>query len=211
MEGVAVAAEAAETNGFVNLYEFIHDFPLLYAVLAAVILPFLIIAVGYAINYIGLAIAFILSLFVDPWLVQAIINFLFFPGVILHELSHAFLAVITGAKVTEVALFKKEGESLGHVYFKNRGNRVIVSLQYIFISAAPMFCGALIVWGCWAWILILPKALLWLKILLGYIGASMFFHMTMSSADIKIYIRGIPIFMALLFIVTLALRLVGVL
>ncbi|MCR4716921.1 MAG: hypothetical protein K5656_07045 [Lachnospiraceae bacterium] len=189
----------------------IYSIPPLYALVVAVVLPFLVIAVGYIIGLIGEALGVILGMALHPKVSHVLINYVFFPGVMLHELAHAFLAVLTRAEITEVALFKHEGESLGHVTFRNRGNKVMVALQNIFASSAPMWIGGVVVYGCFYWIGILPKDLLWLKIILGYIGVSMFFHMTMSSADIKVYIRGIPLFIPMLFLVVLVLRLVGVL
>ena len=192
-----------------ELVKYIYGNTFLFAAVVALLLPFVVILVGLIINYLGYAIAFLASLFIDPMIVMNMINYLFFPGVMLHELSHAFLAFITGAEVTEVALFKREEESLGHVSFRNRGNLFLVSLQNVFASAAPMFCGGAIVFGCYYGVTHIT--ILWLRILLGYLGVSMFFHMTMSVQDIKIYIKGVPIFMGLIFIVCLLLKLFGVL
>lgn len=198
-------------QNIVEYYNKIHDIPALYALIFAVLLPFVIIAVGYLIQLIGEALTAGLSLAFAPKAASAIVNYAFFPGVMLHEMAHAFLAVITGAKITEVALFKHIDDSLGHVNFRNRGNIIVVALQNIFISSAPMFVGAAVVWGCFYWIHILGHSLLWLKIILGYIGVSMFFHMTMSPADIKVYIKGIPLFIVIVFVVVFPLRLFGVL
>ena len=145
----------------VEYYNKIHDIPALYALIIAVLLPFVIIAVGYLIQLIGEALA--------------------------------------------------SGDSLGHVNFRNRGNIIVVALQNIFISSAPMFIGAVVVWGCFYWIHALGHTLLWLRILLGYIGVSMFFHMTMSPADIKVYVKGIPLFIVIVFVVVFPLRYFGVL
>ena len=189
-------------------WEFLIEDPVVYAAAVAMILPFAVIAVGFILNYTGIAIASLFSLFADPEMVYAAINYLFFPGVMLHELSHALLAFLTGAKITEIALFKREGDALGHVSFINRGNFFVQSLQNTFASAAPMFCGAVVVYACYYGIT--QTELLWLKILLGYIGVSMFYHMTMSPADIRIYLRGLPVFIAIVFIVTFVLRVTSV-
>lgn len=195
----------------VEYYNKIHDIPALYALIIAVLLPFVIIAVGYLIQLIGEALASGLSIMFAPQVASGLVNYVFFPGVVLHEMAHAFLAVITGAKITEVALFKHVDDSLGHVNFRNRGNIIVVALQNIFISSAPMFIGAVVVWGCFYWIHVLGHTLLWLRILLGYIGVSMFFHMTMSPADIKVYVKGIPLFIVIVFVVVFPLRYFGVL
>ena len=193
---------------FTELAKDIYSNNILFAAVVAALLPFAIILLGLFLNYLRDALALLVGFFVDPWLVYATINYLFFPGVMLHELSHAFLAFITGAEVTEVALFKREGNSLGHVNFRNRGNLFFRALQNTFASAAPMFCGAAIVYACYFGIMHI--SILWLRILLGYVGVSMFCHMTMSVEDLKIYVKGIPIFMGILFVLTLALRLFGV-
>lgn len=191
-------------------YNFIHDIPLLYCIIVAVLIPFLVIAVGAFINLVGEALGQIVGMAFAPVVAQGLINYAFFPGVMIHELSHAFFAVITGAKITEVALFKVEDGALGHVNFKNRGNIIVRALQNIFISCAPMLVGAAVVIGCGLWLSVLPAGYIWLKIIIWYLMISMFFHMTMSPADIKVYIKGVPLFIVILFLIAVPLRLTGV-
>jgi len=200
-------------SNIMNFYDYVHDFPLLYAVIFAVLIPFGIMIAGYLIGLLGEAIALLASLFVDPWLVLNIINSLFFPGVMIHEMSHAFFAIITGAYVKEIALFKRDPEtnSLGHVIFYARGNYVIRALQNVFISSAPMYIGAVVTYGAFTAAFGLPYLPTGLRVFAGYIGCAMFYHMTMSPADVKVYMKGVHIFMALVFVVTLILRLVHVL
>ncbi|MBO6114547.1 MAG: hypothetical protein J6P57_05775 [Lachnospiraceae bacterium] len=71
---------------FADFYNKVHASPIWFALAVAIILPFLIIVVGFIIGNLGEALALVASLFVDPWLVYAIINYLFFPWVMLHEL-----------------------------------------------------------------------------------------------------------------------------
>ncbi len=59
------------------------------------------------------------------------------PGVIVHELSHAFACFITGAKVTGISMFKKDGGEVRH------GHSSIPILGPIFISIAPFIIGAI--------------------------------------------------------------------
>ncbi len=198
------------TDVVVKYFNIVHEIPLLYCVLVAVLVPFVVIAVGYFINLIGEALAQIVGMAFAPVIAQGLVNYVFFPGVMIHELAHAFLAIITGAEITEVALFKVEDGSLGHVNFKNRGNAVVVALQNIFISSAPMFVGAAVVIGCGLWLSVLPAGYIWLKVLIWYLMISMFFHMTMSGADIKVYVRGIPLFTVILFIIAVPLRFLNV-
>ncbi len=190
-----------------------HDNPALFSIIVAVIFPFLVIALGFFIRLFGEALMTIVGMALAPVVAQAIVNYVFFPGVIIHEMAHAFVAIITGAEITEVALFKKEGDSLGHVNFKPRGNKVLVAIQSIFISSAPMYIGAAVIWGCFNWLTILPTGgvvFIIIRILIWYLMISMFYHMTMSNADIKVYVKGIPIFIIIMFVIVLAYRMAGI-
>lgn len=62
------------------------------------------------------------------------------PGIIVHELSHAFFCLITGAKITSVSLFKKEGGSVTHT------NSKIPLVGNILISLAPLAVGVMFVY-----------------------------------------------------------------
>ena len=190
-----------------NLITMINSNILSFSIAVAVIVPFAIILVGYGIHMLCMLLAHITDIFVSSRFIYVTINYLFFPGVVLHELSHALFAVLTGAKVTKIVFFKKEGDTLGHVEFRHRGNSLLIAIQRIFISSAPMFLGTLIVWGCYHTIFQVRTSPVWLKFLLGYIGISMLFHMTMSKQDVKVYLKGVPVFSCLLFVVTFILKL----
>lgn len=62
------------------------------------------------------------------------------PGVIAHELSHAFACYITGAKVSDISMFKKEGGEVKH------GASSIPVLGSILISTAPFVVGAILIY-----------------------------------------------------------------
>ena len=62
------------------------------------------------------------------------------PGVILHELSHAFMCFFTGAPVTGISMFKKEGGEVRH------GKSKIPILGPILISIAPFITGAVAIY-----------------------------------------------------------------
>lgn len=57
------------------------------------------------------------------------------PGVIVHELSHALFCVLTGAKITKISLFDKEGGSVEHEKAK------VPVVGQILISLAPILVG----------------------------------------------------------------------
>ncbi len=62
------------------------------------------------------------------------------PGVIVHEFAHGFACLFTGAKVTEMALFEKEG---GHV--KHLKSKIPIFGQLI-IALAPLVAGIFIIY-----------------------------------------------------------------
>ena len=116
-------------------------------------------------------------------------NYVLFPGTVIHELSHAFFALITGAKIDEVALFKPEDGSLGHVSYRPRGNALIRGLQNGLSACAPVIVGLAI---CYLYITkLFPLfSAVWHWILGIYILVSMIFHMNMSVPDLKLYFMG---------------------
>ncbi len=67
------------------------------------------------------------------------------PGVILHELSHAFACFFTGTKVTSINMFKKDGGEVRHARSK------IPILGPIFISLAPFLVGGIAIYFFSRW------------------------------------------------------------
>ena len=61
------------------------------------------------------------------------------PGVIIHELAHGFACFFTGAKVSEMALFEKDGGHVKHTRPK------IPIIGPVFISLAPLIAGIVII------------------------------------------------------------------
>jgi len=67
------------------------------------------------------------------------------PGVIVHECSHIFGCLITGAKVKKVVFFSEKGGSVTYTSSK------IPYLGDVVISTAPLICIPLVLAGC-TWI-----------------------------------------------------------
>lgn len=108
-----------------------------------------------------------------------------FIGVMIHEMSHALLATLTGAKVVSVTLFqvKSKKGNLGEVKFTPRGNVVFRGIQTGLASVAPMFVGAtLLVLG---YIYLRPLLEGWQLGLFWYVMISIFMHMSLSKQDVK--------------------------
>ena len=135
-----------------------------------------------------------------------IMNILTFIGTIHHELSHALYALITGAKVTSVQVFKPEGNRLGCVEFQPRGNWFTKSLQLTMSGIAPTVQGFITeVLLVLLWMKLKTVGVpFWVYIIIGYVMFSIFIHMTMSSADVKAALKGLPIVALLVFIICFA-------
>jgi len=118
-----------------------------------------------------------------------LINYLTFPGVMHHELSHALVGWITGAKIIKINLFKPSGMSLGSVEISYRGPWLARSLQACFSSSAPVFCG--VATSVLLYSFVVPQiTTIPLLILAYYLLFSLLMHMTMSIQDLKCYGKG---------------------
>jgi len=62
------------------------------------------------------------------------------PGIILHELSHAFACLVCGARVSDINMFRKDGGDVKH------GKAKIPILGAIVISLAPFIAGAVAIY-----------------------------------------------------------------
>lgn len=179
---------------------------LIHAAISTAIIIIAVPLVGMLIEFITMEITRGLAKNMGVSTALFIMNGLTFVGTIHHELSHALYALITGAKVTKVEVFKPQGDRLGCVEFLPRGNWFTKALQMTLSGIAPTVQGFITL--CLLVLLFIHMpAILWLRILLGYVMFSIFIHMTMSSADIKAAIKGLPIVMVLVFIVCFAANL----
>lgn len=64
------------------------------------------------------------------------------PGIILHELSHAFLCLLTGAQISKISFFDRDGGEVKHTAPK------IPIIGQVLISLAPFFFGAAVIYFC---------------------------------------------------------------
>lgn len=157
------------------------------AVLAAVLLsamPFLGFLVDRARWYAARAIS---SMF-GPRASFFVMNYATFPGVIAHELAHAFVARLSGCRINEIRMFEPSGDSLGHVKFTCQGSRRRQSFQMAASSCAPVLCGMALVPGIWRLASMFHGALL--QAMLFHFSISVACHMTMSRADMASYRKG---------------------
>ena len=117
-------------------------------------------------------------------------NYVTFPGVVIHELSHAFMAFLVGGIVHKIHLleFRNDGR-LGYVEFATRGTKLKQMFQSSAISCAPVLFG-------YVWVYFLLRLLLnhqfepQVIVVLIYILFSVIHHISMSRQDIKVYLKG---------------------
>lgn len=123
----------------------------------------------------------------------AFVNFVTFPGTFIHETSHLILAVVTGAKVTDVCMFENKDGCLGHVSYSARGPFPMQMVQHALIALAPTVVGFTVGYFLLQYIIKTPHTW-WGYIGLWYLFVSLVDHSTMSDADLKNYFRGVWIF-----------------
>lgn len=171
----------------------------------AMIFVFCIPVFGWIMNKIILLLYSIVASFLGNQITYILFNKVTFVGVFHHELSHALLATITGAKVKEIVFFHPQGNRLGYVKYQTRGNVVLQSIQNTMTSIAPVFCGALTV-SCLYQIIIRADLLTWQLILLAYCVISVLLHMTMSGQDFKVMWKGIPVVYIIILIILITAK-----
>lgn len=134
----------------------------------------------------------VLRSIIGEGLTYFLFNYVSFPGVYHHELSHALLATVTGAKVTKIVFFHPSGDHLGYVTYRVRGNIFFQAIQRTFTSIAPVFCGLLTSYGLF-YLLTSQSHPFWCSGLLIYLIISILLHITMSSQDFRVMWKGMPL------------------
>ena len=129
------------------------------------------------------------------------VNYLTYPGTIHHELAHALLALVTGAKVTGICLVPR-GNTLGSVQMVPRGGVILRSVQNLMSAIAPVLCGCITLYCMfiYGWPLCTQY---WHMALFFYLFFSLLLHMDLSAADIKVALSGLPVCAVIVFIILL--------
>lgn len=119
-----------------------------------------------------------------------IINRVLFIGTVFHELSHALLATLAGAKVTKIrcfVLFSKD--TLGYVEFTTRGNPASRAMQECLSACAPVMTAFVTVPLFTYLALTYSGRIIW-NLLFGYCAVGILFHASMSRTDVGLYKKG---------------------
>lgn len=166
--------------------------------------PVVLVVLGLLIHWIDLTLTGAIARITNSSIAFVFRNYLTYPGTVHHELAHALLAFITGARVLRINLIP-HGNRLGSVEFEPRGNIILRSIQLSLSAVAPVICGAASMFMMLY--LILPKcSLAWHYVLFIYIFVSIFFHMTMSTQDTRNFLKGFPVCMLILFVIFLFVK-----
>lgn len=173
------------------------------ALVWTILIPLLVIAAGNIIMALNGMITTGLSKVMGAGPAFVIRNYVTYPGTIHHEFAHALLGTVMGAKVTRITLVPR-GQTLGQVEFIPRGNLFLRSLQLSISAVAPVICGGIS--------LSLMYMFLWQKLtewwhypLFIYFFISILFHMTMSTQDLKNFVKGLIPSLIVIYVVTLAI------
>ena len=162
-------------------FPFLPDNLFVRAGVETLLVVLLLVAAGMLISAVSGMIGRLLAMTVGRRAAYVFRNYLTWPGTVHHELSHALLAFVTGAKVTRISLIP-HGRALGQVEYSPRGPGVLRAIQMSLSSIAPILCGLATVTLLTA--KVLPLCDTWWKCaLLAYFMLSIFLHMTLSRED----------------------------
>lgn len=176
----------------------------------ALFIPAVIFSIGLLVEWVGDLFTKLLAKFFGGRVAFFIRNRLTFVGTMHHELAHALFALISGAKVTKVELFHVRGDQLGCVEFYPRGTAFTKSIQMTLASIAPVICGGVSLCAL-SWLWQYRCVAIWQFILIAYLFVSIFFHMNMSTQDVKNAWKGMPLTIVICYLVFLltGVRIIG--
>ena len=184
-----------------NILITLSDHYLLSVLIGTVLVPVGILLLGIVMELIAQGITAFISLFTGGIIAFAIRTYATYLGTVIHELSHATFAFLTGAKVNRITLIPK-GTTLGSVEYTPRGNKFFQGLQMSLSAIAPTVVGTALL----LWLLLGVHPLLtevWHYVLFYYVALSILFHMDLSLQDLRNFFAGIGPFLVLSFVVLL--------
>lgn len=161
------------------------------------------IIIGYTINLISNILSRVVTSIFGNWLGKLLVNIATFPGVIVHELSHLVVAVITFAKIKKVKLFKlnifDKSSTLGQVEFNPRGTKWMQSLQKTLSASAPVYIGTIIIYLIYNNI---NFDSLISVLINSYLIVSIALHCRLSKQDIKVIKEGLLRTILVIFVIS---------
>lgn len=172
------------------------------AILNTAVIMAIIPVLGLVIDFITSVILNAIARHLNKGIALFVGNWLTFVGVIHHELAHMLMAIISGARVDKVQLFKPQNDTLGKVSITPRGNIVLQKVQTTLTAIGPVILGLLSLYLInYFWLANCTE--IWQYLIVGYLMFSIFIHMTMSKQDIKVCAEGLPICIILVFLIVI--------
>lgn len=129
-----------------------------------------------------------------------IISFLFFPGTIIHELSHFIIATSLFLRVRDIEIFphlERENLKLGRVIYERKD-----FLRSFFVGISPLFFGTLVLYLIF-YFKFFPSQNLIYNLFFGYLIFSISSTMFSSPQDLKDAKYLIPLGFILMFLIYL--------
>ena len=134
------------------------------------------------------------SITANPTISAALISLLYFPGIVLHELSHFITGVLVFLDVRSISLIPRAlvaedgsiGLQLGHVTYVKAD-----PVRGFIVGIAPFFYGLLAFYGLFAW-KPFPAELFWHNALIIYLVFVISSTMFWSKQDLKDLIYMVP-------------------
>ena len=162
------------------------------------LVPLTIVIFGILVNAVATAITSLIAMLLGGRAAFFIRNRLTYVGTVHHELAHALFAFVTGAEVNKITL-RIKGNTLGSVKFTPRGNFVFRGIQKTMAAIAPVVCGSISLYLMWRYAF--GYCQVWWQLAIFYYAAiSILFHMTMSPADIRSALQGLPVCLVIIYI-----------
>ncbi len=182
--------------------------PVLLILVGTVLFPIAILLLGVFMELIAQAVTTVISFFTGVIIAFGIRTYATYIGTVIHELSHAAVAFLTGAKVKKITLIPK-GTTLGSVEYVPRGNKFLQGLQMSLSAIAPTIVGTLLLWLLFTEVHpLLTEA--WHYVLFYYLALSILFHMDLSLQDLRNFFQGfLPFLVFSLVVVTIFVAVVG--
>jgi hypothetical protein len=176
------------------------DSRIFHAVISTFIVLIIAPLIGLIIDRVTRLITRAIATFTSSKIANCIMIYVFFFGTVHHELAHAILAWITGARVDKVELFHPKNGTLGSVQFTPRKGLILGSIERVLASSAPITCGFITLTALINYLHTnSPQGVV--KGIIYYLIISIFVHMRMSKEDISVYVKGLCVVSIILLVI----------
>lgn len=131
------------------------------------------------------------SIIKHNWFVYSCIAIIYFPGTVVHEMSHFFAAIVLFLRVRDIHLLPEwdnKSIKLGHVTYEKAD-----PIRGLIVGISPLFGAMLFFWMLYQFQLF-PHDSIWIMIGVGYIIFSVSSTMFSSKQDLVDLIAGVGIF-----------------